>query len=355
MKKFDYLLMVLMLLVNLSLKSEKVLLVLPERNQYEEMFFPGLEFQKVLATALNNLGHRYRFVYHSLPNDYESFSKIIFIDPSKNEIVNNARIQTLVYVGEPFEHPNTMDPVKHMRYTTLLTWANDKVDNKKYHKLLYTQALLYKDYKPEEDILRDKFCCLFGTGYKSHNHPNELYSARKRTLNYFKKHAFEKMDLYGPGWDKGEYPFYKGIIVDKISCLKQYKFSICYENVHSLNGYVSEKILHCFFGGCVPVYWGAADIDYYVPANCYVDRSKFKSEKELYDFLTTMSDDVYQQYQQNIRNYLNSDQFLLFSPIYFCEIVLKAILPDYNRVKAFSAEQVDILEKIDTLPKPWKS
>lgn len=36
----------------------------------------------------------------------------------------------------------------------------------------------------------------------------------------------------------------------------QYQFSVCFEN-SDRDGYISEKILHAFFGGSIPVYWGS--------------------------------------------------------------------------------------------------
>ena len=42
---------------------------------------------------------------------------------------------------------------------------------------------------------------------------------------------------------------------DKWLYLKKFKFNICPENV-SAKGYVTEKILDAFVGGCIPIYWG---------------------------------------------------------------------------------------------------
>jgi len=45
----------------------------------------------------------------------------------------------------------------------------------------------------------------------------------------------------------------------KVEFYKKYKFALVCENSSS-PGYITEKILHAKMGGCVPIYWGAADI-----------------------------------------------------------------------------------------------
>src|SRR4051794_23704286 len=62
---------------------------------------------------------------------------------------------------------------------------------------------------------------------------------------------------------------YKGRIpglncgTEKINILKKYRFCFCMENSVDLRGYVSEKIFACFAAGCVPIYWGAPNIEEY--------------------------------------------------------------------------------------------
>jgi len=46
-----------------------------------------------------------------------------------------------------------------------------------------------------------------------------------------------------------------GRVKDKISFLRGYRFNVCFENA-SHPGYCTEKILHAFAAGCVPIYWG---------------------------------------------------------------------------------------------------
>lgn len=46
----------------------------------------------------------------------------------------------------------------------------------------------------------------------------------------------------------------------KVEFLRSYKFCIAYENAAS-PGYVTEKLFHAKAAGCVPIYWGAPDVE----------------------------------------------------------------------------------------------
>ena len=111
---------------------------------------------------------------------------------------------------------------------------------------------------------------------------------------------------------------YKGISQDKIETLSHYKFSLCYENAYGLNGYVTEKIFDCFNAVTVPIYWGVENITDYVDKNAFIDRRKFKSDKELFNFLNSIDENEYNKYLTAIEKYLTGDNYKLFLPEKFC-------------------------------------
>ena len=140
----------------------------------------------------------------------------------------------------------------------------------------------------------------------------ELYSERMRAVEYFSR--TNDIDLYGVGWDgptfrvgkacvpgtfgkvampgpgqkivlrsrrlwQRAFPdpllvaarsVYRGFARSKAEALSKYKFSLCFEN-SILKGWTTEKIFDCFFPGTVPVYWGAPDVQDYIPTDCYID------------------------------------------------------------------------------------
>jgi len=66
----------------------------------------------------------------------------------------------------------------------------------------------------------------------------------------------------------------------KVEFLKDYKFSITYENSRA-GGYVTEKLLAAKAAGCVPIYWGAPDVNIDFPPECFLNVNNYPVGKEL--------------------------------------------------------------------------
>jgi hypothetical protein len=155
-------------------------------------------------------------------------------------------------------------------------------------------------------------------------HPKEIYSEREKTIRFFENKEGE-FDLYGKWWEKRKYKNWRGTVPDKLATLKNYQFCICYENTRDVKGYVTEKIFDCFATGTVPVYWGAENIEEYVPSDCFIDRRKFKDNEEMYRFLKSVTKEEYQSYVERARLYLLSDQAKLFTQKHLVEIFMEAM------------------------------
>jgi hypothetical protein len=221
----------------------------------------------------------------------------------------------------PCVKPYNYEPQNHSYFSKVLTWNDDFVDQQKYYKSYYPQySLAMLEHLAE---FSQKKLCTMVAGLLPSQHPNELYSKRKELVEFFETAPAGDFEFYGNrGW-KTPYKNYKGTIgmdrkgtdriLAKIEVLNGYKFCICYENQKEINGYVTEKILHCFRAGCVPVYWGAKNIERYVPRNCFISREDFKSNAHLYDYLKNMPQAVHQEYIDNIRFFMESPQAHLFS------------------------------------------
>ncbi len=243
----------------------------------------------------------------------------------------------------PSVKPANFDKNLHKDINLIFTWADDLVDNKKYFKFFYPQP----NSTPLEKIPyeKKKFCCTLIANKRS-NHPQELYSERLKTVIFFEKNAPDLLDLYGPGWERQNFSCYKGFVPDKLQTLAHYKFSLCYENIRDIAGYVSEKIHHCLLAGCVPIYWGASNITDYIPAECFIDRRKFSSNKELFKFLISKSRTEYEAYLEAAQQYLISPKQMLFSNLYFVDCLLKGFIPDYKQENFFSEKERDLLKNI---------
>ena len=169
---------------------------------------------------------------------------------------------------------------------------------------------------------RKKLCTMVTGRWEPH---------RLDVLKFFDTKPRGDLEFYGnPPPQFANHPMWSGKIPgshsgpEKISVLENYRFCFCYENTTTYSGYISEKIFGCFAAGCVPIYWGAPNIEKYVPADCYIDPRKFSSYEELYRYIKSMSKEVYEQYIANIRAYLKSDKAQLFSPEHFNFILYQA-------------------------------
>lgn len=111
----------------------------------------------------------------------------------------------------------------------------------------------------------------------------------------------------------------------KISIVKNYRFCICFENTKGLNGYITEKIFGCFTAGSIPIYWGANNIERFIPKECFIDYRDFQTKEDLYQFIKTMPKEVYQNYIENIRTFLGSEEARVFTPQHFGKIFYEAI------------------------------
>lgn len=207
-------------------------------------------------------------------------------------------------------------------FSKIYTWDDDLVDDKKFFKFHY--PVLTKISDPLPSFSERDLCTLIAAN-KSSDKPNELYSSRRTAIQFFEKNASKAFSFYGYGWNEKEHPSYRGACTDKIETLKKYRFSICYENMQNIKGYITEKIFDCFSAGCVPIYWGASNIEAYIPKHCFIDIRNFRSYEELYSFISNMNEDTYNMYVNNIRAYLQSKEAKVFSIENFTQTFSEAI------------------------------
>ncbi len=235
------------------------------------------------------------------------------------------------------------DLKKHSYFKKIFTWNDKIVDGKKYIKFNFPNEI--KTTVPGIPG-RTGFLTSI-SGNKTSNHPLELYSKRLETIQWFEKNHPNDLDYYGIGWDykfnvwwqklfkklkilnfipKNHSISYKGRVEEKLTALRKYKFTLCYENARDIDGYITEKIFDCLFAGTIPIYWGPKNITKYIPANCFIDRTKFTSNEELYAHLKQMSDEVILDYQKNIESFLKSDLVAPFSNEFFAKNIVRTML-----------------------------
>jgi len=284
-------------------------------------------------------------------DNIRNFDAIVFMDfPTFNnkyfkQLVNDGfkNLYLLIYESKIIR-PDNWNLKNHKYFKKIFTWNDKFVDNKKYFKINFSGKI------PTDlnfNLNKKNKLCTMIAGHKLKSHPLELYTERIKAIRWFEQNHPEDFDLYGIGWDKynfngmlsrlnrfdalrkilkPRYPSYKGSIESKKEVYKKYKFAICYENARDIPGYITEKIFDCFFAGCMPIYWGAPNVTDHIPKNTFIDRRKFKTYEELYNYLKNMSDEEYISYLDAIKSFIKSDKIYTFSAEYFAETLTQVIL-----------------------------
>jgi hypothetical protein len=110
-----------------------------------------------------------------------------------------------------------------------------------------------------------------------------------------------EFDMYGRGWNLSD-KRYRGPLMNKISGLSEYKYSICLEN-SCVSGNISEKFIDAILCNTIPIYNGHRDIEKFYP-NAFeyieydgreIDRIKdiINSQKRLEDYSINHAKDLY--------------------------------------------------------------
>jgi len=90
--------------------------------------------------------------------------------------------------------------------------------------------------------------------------------------------------------------------------LKNYKFTLCFENTKGSRGYITEKIFDCFAAATVPIYYGAPNVGDYIPKECFIDFRNFRNYESLYTFLHEMTVIDYQSYLDAVKEFIKTEK-----------------------------------------------
>ena len=108
-------------------------------------------------------------------------------------------------------------------------------------------------------------------------------------------------DMYGRGWKLSD-SRYKGPLMNKISGIMDYEYTICLEN-SCISGNISEKFIDAVLCNTIPIYNGHRDINKFYPNSCeYIEydgneiekiKAIINSGKTLNDYSFDNSKDLY--------------------------------------------------------------
>ncbi len=273
-------------------------------------------------------------------DDYRVTDAAIFFDvprPRDTELRNMFKDyagKKIVFLWEsPVVKPYNFDKAELAAFDEILTWNDDLVDDKRYFRIRWPLS-----FGPPATLVpfQDRKMLTMISGNKMSYHPSELYSERLRAARFFERQLGNQFDLYGTAWNRRRSfilspgsaktilfkpkfyldffsylrPFksYRGEVVDKVATLSKYKFSICYENMGHVKGYITEKIFDCLAAGNVPIYLGADNIADYVPKECFIDKRDFPDYRDLLHFLKDMSAKRHDGYLAAARKFMLSER-----------------------------------------------
>lgn len=213
----------------------------------------------------------------------------------------------------------------------VLTWNDDLIDDKKFFKINYAHHLVaYSSRIPSMSEFLNRKLLVQVSSNKVSNHPFELYSLRKK-FNYLAEERLgNDFSYYGSRWSTKSSSF-NGIAQDKTKTISQFKFSLCLENMKSVNGYITEKIFDCFTSGVVPIYYGASNITNYIPKECFIDLRDFENTNELFAYLVSMDYKEWKKYLIEAKEFLSSEKTHQFSVDYTVEKIINVIDLNFNR------------------------
>ena len=226
-------------------------------------------------------------------------------------------------------HTNNRMVSLHEGLKKIFTYQRKLWDEKRYIRLHYAFNV---PTQVSGSFARSGLCTIIANN-KSLSAENELYSLRRQAIKWFEKNHPDDLDVYGKGWQ---------VRLDPVRTLRSYSIQDLQRVAQNANlnpwlrtgsrsalrmlalepGWITEKIFDCLFQGCVPVYLGPDEITEYVPENCFVDFRRFRSFKELYEFMREYDERQYEEFLESVNKYVRSEMIRPFTTQFFVETIL---------------------------------
>lgn len=295
---------------------------------------------------------------------------IIIYSDYKKKINRKDKLHVLIALESIAVIPSIYKKTYYEKYDLVFSWYDEIIDNTKVYPISFSQELKLKKFKSFNQ--RPYLICNISSN-KFSNHKNELYSERVKVFDFFKNKP-DVFNLYGYAWDKSfkfprtynffkflnqnklfriigkilifillklkqdklvfqSYDFYQGVVNNKQQALNKHKFCLCFENVKNIDFFITEKIFDCFINGIVPIYFGSKNIHNKIPSDTFIDYRKFKNVNEMFKFISKIDEKTFQIYQDNIYNFLVSDNSKEFQSKHISEMVFKKIINTYKSKK----------------------
>ena len=213
---------------------------------------------KLKSTGLFNKTTHFRWLRNKLNDEFI----IIFDDPSPDYLIYNVfnnedmneKYKNIIKIAIFTE--NVMPDINYADYIISHYHINYLDRSFKY------SMFLWEDFSNIEKIrknvinnpIRNKFCAAVISNCRA-----------KFRLNFINKlRKYKNVDIGGKCGNNNI-----SAVKNKIEFLSEYKFSIAMENSFG-DGYISEKLVHSFLAGTIPIYYGDYLIDEFINPKTYI-------------------------------------------------------------------------------------
>lgn len=289
--------------------------VLSKNSDFKKMFEEGSPFVKGISYWTYMLKEELKkldieLIEYKGSAGRDNYQFIFHFDRFRKDVIKKYPNSLHIYLGfEPqvVDISHTSRSLKKLAkyvYDAVITVRTDIEAERVFNVFLPSDI----HYVGDATIIPKKLGCLL-SGDKV-GFGKELYSKRREIIKYAEVNEKDSFSFFGPSWKKpySSFKTYKGHADSKLELAKEYKYNFCLENEYGTPGAVSEKIFDAMSVGMVPVYYGAPDIDKYVPKDCFIDFGGFSDVKECFEYLKSISDEEYLEKKQKIRDFMTSEQ-----------------------------------------------
>ena len=260
---------------------------------------------------------RNNYFYHLLSTEYNVlideedpdllFFSVDYSDIGERDKYKNHRCKKIFFTGESvspnFDSDESIRMTNHQAHYNIgkcdFAFTFDFSDDPRHYRLpLWVLQIDWFDkggYGNPEFILRpelieqnefissekNKFCAMI------FNNPTK---ERVETYNLFS--TYKKVEGFGHpfgNWSNGE--------IKKYNNLKNYKFSVCYEN-RLYSGYYTEKLFHAKTAGNIPIYYCDDEVSNDFNEKCFINLNNYESLESLFEHIKEVDqdDNLYNSY-----------------------------------------------------------
>lgn len=164
-------------------------------------------------------------------------------------------------------------------WTTQLNWNNVNEYDPCRGPTLYLDINKLKQPRLKKDFLIRRLCCSVAS------------NTGGRRISFYPKISKKINVCHGGDFLKNTNEIQKkegnSDYLEKIDFISKFKMNLCFEN-DDRNGYVCEKILHAFYAGCIPIYWGPKNVSEDFNVNSFINIDDYKSDEECLDFIENL-------------------------------------------------------------------